>query len=132
MLPDLGGAPISLERLFGWLFRPYAWCLGIPWDEAGAAGALIGTKTVLNELITFLNFAALPPETFGARSRLILLYALCGFANPGSLGIMIAGLSAMAPERRAEVLALGPRSIVSGTLATGMTGCVVGLIYLVG
>jgi CNT family concentrative nucleoside transporter len=127
-LPDIWGAPLTLQRILGWLFAPLAWCLGLPWEEATVGGQLMGTKTVLNELIAYLDLAALPPEALSERSRLILVYALCGFANLGSLGIMIGGLGALAPERQAEVVALGARSILAGTLATAMTGAIVGLV----
>ena len=127
-LPYLSGAAITLQRVFAWPFRPLMWLIGLSWDEAGAAGTLMGTKTVLNEFVAYLNFAALPPETFAPRSRLIVTYALCGFANFGSLGIVIGGLGAMVPERRHEVVALGMRSILSGTLATCMSGAVVGVL----
>jgi len=126
-LPQVGGAPLSLERLLGAVMAPLMWLLGIPWAEAPAAGALMGTKTVLNEFVAYLELARLPPGTLSERSTLILTYALCGFANFGSLGIMIGGLGTMAPGRRAEVVALGLKSIVAGTLATCMTGAVVGL-----
>ena len=128
VLPDVGGTPLTLQRILGWLFSPLAWCMGLPWDEAATGGQLMGTKTVLNELIAYLDLAALPPDALSERSRLILVYAMCGFANLGSLGIMIGGLSALAPERQAEVVQLGGRSIVSGTLATALTGTLVGLI----
>jgi len=127
-LPDVWGAPLTLQRILGWIFAPLAWCLGLPWEEATVGGQLMGTKTVLNELIAYLDLAALPPDVLSERSRLILVYALCGFANLGSLGIMIGGLGALAPERQREVVALGGRSILSGTLATAMTGAIVGLI----
>ena len=128
LLPDLGAAPITLQRLFGYLFAPIAWLMGVPWAEAVQAGALIGTKTVLNEFIAYMDLAALPPEALSARTRLILTYALCGFANFGSLGILIAGLATMAPERRAEIAGLGMKAIVAGTLATCMTGAVIGML----
>ena len=128
LLPDLGAAPITLQRLFGYLFAPIAWLMGVPWAEAVQAGALIGTKTVLNEFIAYMDLAALPPEALSARTRLILTYALCGFANFGSLGILIAGLATMAPERRAEIAGLGMKSIVAGTLATCMTGAAIGML----
>jgi concentrative nucleoside transporter, CNT family len=127
-LPHWGDAAISMQRVFSWPFRPVMWLIGLPWDEAGTAATLMGTKTVLNEFVAYLNFAALPPDTFAPRSRLILTYALCGFANFGSLGIVIGGLGVMIPERRHEVVALGLRSILSGTLATCMSGAVVGLL----
>ncbi|MCB1734974.1 MAG: nucleoside:proton symporter [Gammaproteobacteria bacterium] len=125
---EIGDAPLSLQRLFGWLLAPLAWLIGIPWAEADIAGRLLGTKTVLNEMLAYLDMAALPRDTLSEHSRLILTYALCGFANFGSLGILIGGMGAMAPERRAEIVALGPKSILSGTLATCLTGAVAGLI----
>jgi CNT family concentrative nucleoside transporter len=128
VLPNWGNDAITLQRVFALPFRPVMWLIGLPWDEAAAAAALMGTKTVLNEFVAYLNLAGLPPETFAPRSRLILTYAMCGFANFGSLGIMIGGLGAMIPERRHEVVALGLRSILSGTMATCMSGAVAGLL----
>ncbi len=119
--------PLTLQRLFGWLFAPLAWAAGIPWSEAPAAGALLGTKTVLNELIAYLDLARTPPEVLSPRSKLLMTYALCGFANFGSLGIMIGGMGAMVPERRGEIVALGLKSIAAGTIATCMTAAVVAL-----
>ena len=107
---------------------PLCWLMGVPWAEAAAAGALMGVKTVLNEFIAYLQLAALPADALSARSRLIMVYALCGFANFGSLGIMIGGLTTMAPMRRAEIVALGPRTIVSGTLTTCLLGAIVGML----
>ncbi len=127
-LPHFGDAAITLQRIFAWPFRPVMWLIGLPWDEAGTAATLMGTKTVLNEFVAYLNFSALPPDAFAPRSRLIVTYALCGFANFGSLGIVIGGLGAMLPERRHEVVALGLRSILSGTLATCMSGAVAGVL----
>jgi len=128
LLPEVAGAPLTLQRMLGWVMAPVVWLIGIPWAEAQAAGALMGVKTVLNELVAYLDLARLPPETLSERSRLIMTYALCGFANFGSLGIMIGGLGAMAPERRGEIVALGMKSILSGTLATLITGAVVGIL----
>jgi CNT family concentrative nucleoside transporter len=102
--------------------------MGVPWAEAVTAGALMGVKTILNEFIAYVQMASLPAEALSPRSRLIMLYALCGFANFGSLGIMIGGLCAMAPSRRAEIMSLGPRSIMSGTLATCLLGAIVGML----
>ncbi len=130
LLPDVGGEALTLQRILGWIFAPLAWCLGLPWDEAVTGGRLLGTKTALNELIAYLDLAALPAGALSDHSRLILTYALCGFANLGSLGIMIGGLGALSPERQGEVVALGGRSIVAGTLATCMTGVIVGLVTL--
>jgi CNT family concentrative nucleoside transporter len=128
LLPEVLGQPLTLQRMLGWLMAPVVWLMGIPWGEAGAAGALMGTKTILNELIAYLDLAALPPEALSPRSRLVMTYALCGFANFGSLGILLGGLGTMVPERRGEIVSLGGRSIVSGTLATLMTGAVVGML----
>ncbi len=127
-LPDVAGAPLTLQRLLGWIMSPVVWLIGIPWSEAQTAGGLMGTKTILNEFLAYLEMAKLPDGALSERSRVIMTYAMCGFANFGSLGIMIGGLSVMAPERRADVVSLGFRSIVSGTLATLMTGAVVGII----
>ena len=128
LLPDVAGAAITLERLLGAAMAPVCWLMGIPWAEATTAGALMGIKTVLNELIAYLEMSKLPPDALSARSRLIMLYALCGFANFGSLGIMIAGLATMAPARRDEIVALGPKTIVSGTLANCVIGAIVGAL----
>jgi len=128
LLPEVAGAPITLQRLLGYVMAPVCWLLGIPWSEAPTAGALMGIKTILNELIAYVELSKLPPEALDARSRLIMLYAMCGFANFGSLGIMIAGLSTMAPERREDVLSLGLKSIVSGTIATCVMGAIVGVL----
>lgn len=128
LLPGFLDAPITLQRIFGWVFAPAAWLMGLPWSEAVTAGQLLGTKTVLNELIAYLELSQLAPDALSARSRLIVTYALCGFANFASLGIMIGGLAGIAPTRRSEIVELGGWSIVSGTLATMMTGAVIGLI----
>jgi CNT family concentrative nucleoside transporter len=122
------GTDITLQRLLGWAFAPLALVIGIPWGEAATAGSLLGVKTILNEFIAYLHMAELPAGALSERSRLIMTYALCGFANFGSLGIMIGGLVAMVPERRSEITDLGLRTIVSGTLATLMTAAVVGLV----
>jgi CNT family concentrative nucleoside transporter len=128
LLPSVSGEPLTAQRLLGWLMAPLVWLIGIPWYEATAAGALMGVKTVLNELVAYLELARLPEGTLSDRSQIIMTYALCGFANFGSLGILIGGLGAMAPERRPEIVALGMKSILAGTLATLMTGAVVGLL----
>ncbi len=122
------GVDLSLQRILGWLLAPLAYAIGIPWSEAGTAGSLLGVKTILNELIAYLQMAGLPDDALSGRSRLILTYALCGFANLGSLGIMLGGLISMAPTRRADIVSLGARTIVSGTLAALMTAAVVGVV----
>lgn len=125
-LLNLAIAPYSLQGALGWLFTPLAWLAGVPWAEAHVGGTLLATKTVLNELVAYLDLAQM--TELSDRSRLLLTYALCGFANFGSLGIMIGGLSTMCPERRGEIIALGLKSIVAGTLATCLTAAMVGLI----
>lgn len=128
LLPDIGGAPLTLQRILGIAMAPIVWLMGVPWSEAFTAGALMGTKTILNELLAYIDLSRLSADALSPRSLLIMTYAMCGFANPGSLGIMIGGLGTMAPGRRSEIVALGWRSIVAGTLATCMTGAVVGII----
>jgi CNT family concentrative nucleoside transporter len=127
-LPDVLGAALTLQRMLGWIMAPVCWLMGIPWSQAVTAGGLMGIKTILNELVAYLQLAALPAGALDARSRVIMLYALCGFANFGSLGIMIAGLSTMCPEKRSEVVSLGLKSIVSGTLTTCLLGAIVGVL----
>lgn len=129
LFPDVGGGSLTLQRILGFLMAPVVWLMGIPWGEAHQAGALMCTKTILNELLAYLQMSRLPEGVLDKRSLLIMTYAMCGFANPGSLGIMIGGLGTMAPERRDEIVALGFRSIIAGTLATRMTGAVIGIIY---
>ncbi len=128
LLPPVAGEPLTAQRLLGWGMAPLVWLIGIPWAEASTAGALMGLKTVLNELVAYIELARLPQGALSLRSELIMTYALCGFANFGSLGILIGGLGAMAPERRAEIVGLGMKSILAGTLATLMTGAVVGMV----
>ena len=127
LLPAVGSQTLSLERMLGWIMAPVVWLVGVPWAEAAEAGRLMGIKTVLNELLAYVELAKLG-EALTPRSRLLMTYALCGFANFGSLGIMLGGLTAMAPERRAEIVALGPKSILAGTLATCVTAAVVGVL----
>jgi concentrative nucleoside transporter, CNT family len=127
LLPDVGGSSMTLQKILGWIMAPMTWLMGIPWSESLATGSLMGTKTVLNEFIAYLDLAKLSGAEISERSRIIISYALCGFANPGSLGIMIGGMGAMVPERRDEIVSLGFRSIVAGTLATCMTGAIAGL-----
>jgi len=120
-------APYTLQGMLGWALAPLAWLAGVPWSEARAAGALLGTKTVINELVAYVELAKM--SELSERSRVLMTYALCGFANFGSLGIMLGGLGTMCPERRGEVVALGMKSIVAGTLATCLTAATVALIF---
>jgi CNT family concentrative nucleoside transporter len=128
LLPLWDDAPITLQRMFALPFRPVMWLTGVPWGETAGAATLMATKTVLNEFVAYLDFSTLPSDSFSPRTRIILTYALCGFANFGSLGIMIGGIGAMIPERRHEIVALGLRSILSGTLATCMSGALAGML----
>jgi CNT family concentrative nucleoside transporter len=128
LLPAFQGEPITLQRILGLVMAPVCWLIGIPWAQAPTAGALMGIKTVLNELIAYLQMSQLPQGSLDPRSRLIMVYAMCGFANFGSVGIMIGGLTTMAPERRSDVISLGMKSVVSGTLSTLLMGAVVGLL----
>jgi CNT family concentrative nucleoside transporter len=129
LLPQMGGAPVTMQRVLGYIMAPLVWVMGIPWAEAPTAGALMGTKTVLNEFIAYMDLANLPMNALSNRSELMMTYAVCGFANCGSLGIMIGGLATMAPERRGEIVSLGAKTLVSGTLATLIAGSVVGILY---
>lgn len=128
LLPAVGGAPLSLERIAGWIFSPMAWLMGIPWSEASTAGGLLGVKTVLNEFIAYLQLADVPATELSERSRLITIYALCGFANFSSIGIQISGIGAMAPERRRDLADLALRALLAATLASCMTGAIVGMV----
>ena len=127
-LVTFGDVVLSLELIIGWVFAPIAWLIGIPWSEAVSAGSLLGTKLVLNELVAYLQFAA-TADGFSERTQIILIYGLCGFANFGSLGILLGGLNTMVPERRSETLEIAPKSLVSGTIVTLVTGAVIGLVY---
>ncbi len=128
LFPAMGGEALTLQRIFGWIMAPITWLMGVPWAEAPTAGALMGTKTMLNEFLAYLELSKLPEGALSDRSQLIMVYAMCGFANFGSLGIMIGGLTAMAPDRRREIVTLGPKTLISGTLATCLTGAVIGLL----
>jgi len=128
LLPHVGGEAVSLQRLFALVFQPVMWLIGVPWAESAVAAKLMATKTVLNEFVAYLDMAGPAGEGLSAKSRIILTYALCGFANFGSLGIMVGGLGAMVPERRVEIVDLGMRSVLAGTLATCMCGALAGVL----
>jgi len=125
----ISGEALTLQRIMGWLFAPVAWLIGIPWAESTQAGALLGTKVVLNELVAYIQLASIPATDLSAHSRMILTYALCGFANLGSLGISLGGIGALVPERRTELFQLAPKTLISGTLVNCITGAIVGLVY---
>jgi CNT family concentrative nucleoside transporter len=127
-LPDVAGEPLSLQRVLGWVFAPLMYMIGVPWDEAQRAGSLMGVKTVLTEFVAFIDLAAVPAEEITDRTRRIVSAAICGFANFGSIGILIGGLTIIAPERRDEFLSLAWKTLVSGTFATCLSGAVIGLL----
>jgi concentrative nucleoside transporter, CNT family len=122
------GLTLTIEQVFGAIAAPFAFMVGIPWAECGTAGSLLGLKVVLSEFLAYLELAKVPPEALSLRSRTIMTYALCGFGNFSSLGIMVGGISAMVPERRAEIAALGLRSVLCGFMASLLTGAIVGIV----
>jgi CNT family concentrative nucleoside transporter len=128
LLPEVGGAPLTMERIAGWVFAPIAWLMGVPWSEAQAVGTLLGIKTVLNEFIAYLQMQAMPVTELSEHSKLIALYAVAGFANLSSVGIQISGIGAMCPERRNDLARLGFRALLAATLASCMCGAVVGIV----
>lgn len=127
-LPHVDGAAITLQRLFGWLFAPLMWLIGVPWAEATTAGSLMGTKAILNEYVAYRELGAMDPALLSERSRLIVVYALCGFANLASVGLMISTIGTLAPERKAEVSELGMKAWLAGNLTTAMAAAIVGTL----
>ena len=127
-IPMSSGEPLTLQKIAGIIMAPLVWLMGVPWSESVAAGKLMGLKTILNEFLAYLELSKMTGGELSEKSKIIMTYALCGFANPGSLGIMLGGLISMAPERKDEFVSLGIKSLVAGTLATSMTGAVVGII----
>lgn len=129
--PQVFGAPLTLQRVLGWVFAPVVWLYGVPWHEAASAGSLLGTKTILNELVAYIDLTKLPAGALDPHSTLIVVYAMCGFANFSSVGIVIAGMSALEPERRNEVAPLVTRSLLAGTMASGLTASIIGLLPVI-
>ncbi|MGJ3495129.1 Nucleoside permease NupX [Piscirickettsia salmonis] len=129
LLPYVDGQALSLQRVLGWLMSPIAWLMGVPWQEAQVAGSLLGTKMILNEVVAYGEFVHVS-SLLSEKVQLMMLYALCGFANLGSIGIMIGIYGALIPERRQEVTRLGVRAVIAGTLSTCMTGTIVGMLYV--
>ena len=127
-LPEFNGQVLSLERMAGWIFAPLAWCMGIPWQESQLAGELLGIKTMTNEFIAYIRLAEIDASLLSERTRLIMLYALCGFANLSSVGILISGMGAMAPDRKDDLIAVSGRALVAAVLASCMTGFIVGIL----
>lgn len=126
--PHIHGEALTFQRIFGVLFAPVTWLMGIPWNEAMTAGKLLGTKTVLNEVVAFIDMAKLPQDSLNPTSSLIMMYALCGFANFSAIGIVIGGMGAMVPERRSEIVSLSFKSVIAGTLATCLSGTIMGIL----
>ena len=124
---SLGGEDLSLKLILGYMFAPIAWMMGIPWDEAIIAGELLGIKTTLNEFVAYPGLAALDDGELSERSKLITFYSLCGFANLSSVGILISGITAMAPERKDDLIKVSLKALVGATLASCMTGLIVGI-----
>jgi len=128
MLPSVAGAPLSIERILGWVFAPLMYMIGVPWAEASQSGSLMGVKTVLTEFVAFIQLAEIPVDAMDPRTRMITAHAICGFANFGSMGILIGGLSIIEPARRDDFLSLAWRTLLAGTLATCLSGAVVGAL----
>ncbi|MBF0480595.1 MAG: nucleoside:proton symporter [Desulfovibrionaceae bacterium] len=128
LFPDVLGAPATLERLLGFILAPAAWLTGVPWSESAAAGSLLGTKVALNELIAYIDMTRLPAGALSAKSRLIMAYVMCSFSNLGSVGILVAGLGTLCPERRAEIVSLSMKALLAGVMASLMTGAVIGVL----
>jgi CNT family concentrative nucleoside transporter len=125
---NLIGVPgLSMQMIFGWVFAPVAWSLGVPWRDAAAIGNLLGTRMVLNEFIAFAQLGALK-DSLDPRSFTIATFALCGFANFASIGMQIGGIGALAPTRRSDLARLGMRAMLAGTLANFVTAIIVGFL----
>jgi CNT family concentrative nucleoside transporter len=123
------GFELSLERIFAWIFSPLAFVMGVPWEEAGKVGTLLGQKLILNEFVSYLGLTKLKAEAaLSPRSELIASYALCGFANLGSIGIQLGGIGGLAPSRKHDLAKLGLRAVLGGSLATFMTATIAGLL----
>ena len=128
IFPEVNGSAITLERILGIIFAPLAWCMGIPWEESLIAGQLLGVKTALNEFVAYLYLSDSETYNLSEKSRLIMLYALCGFANFSSVGILLSGMSAMIPERRDDLISVTGKALWAALLASCMTGFIVGIL----
>lgn len=132
IFPSFVDEPLSLQLLLGYVMSPVTWLMGIPWSEAVHAGSLLGKKTILNEIIAFIGLAEMADGELSEKSRLIMTYALCGFANLSSIGIQIGGIGTMVPERRQEIIRLGFKAMIAGTIASCMSGTIIGILYSIG
>ena len=127
LLPAVGDAPLSLQRILGWIFAPIVWLMGVPWSESVEAGKLLGIKTALNEFVAYAQLAVIEEGTLSERTKLITLYGLCGFANFSSVGILVSGIGAMSPERKKDLIDISIKALIGATLASCMTGLVIGI-----
>ena len=127
LLPVVGDAPLSLQRILGWIFAPIVWLMGVPWEESIEAGKLLGIKTALNEFVAYAQLAVIEDDLLSDRTKLITLYGLCGFANFSSVGILVSGIGAMSPERKKDLIDISIKALVGATLASCMTGLVIGI-----
>lgn len=132
LLPTIGGDAISLQLILGYVLAPLAWLIGIPWEEAIPSGALLGKKTILNEIVAFIGLAELPKGILSVKSDLIMTYALAGFANFSSIAIQIGGIGTMVPERKQEIISLGIKAMIAGTIASCMSGAIIGILHSFG
>ena len=131
VLPEIDGEATTLERVLGFLLIPLTMMMGIPYEQAFIAGQLMGTKLVLTEFIAYVRLGDLPLDAMSERTRIIMTYALCGFANFVSLGIMVSGLITLVPKRKQEIIGLGLKSLIAGTVATCTTATLVGIIITI-
>lgn len=126
-----GYGSLTLQEIFGWIFRPLAYIIGVPWKEAEVAGSLIGQKIVINEFVAYADFVKYlgpdAPVALGAKTQAIITFALCGFANLSSIAILIGGLGTMAPNRRKDVARLGIKAVIAGSLSNLMSATIAGL-----
>ena len=120
-------ADLSLQKILGWIFAPIAWLMGVPWSESASAAELLGLKLATNEFVAYIQLGSLDPEYFTERTKVIVLYALCGFANFSSIGILISGIGAMAPERIKDLIQVSGKALVGATLASCFSGLIAGL-----
>lgn len=128
LLPQVAGESITLERIAGWIFAPIAWCMGIPSSEIQLAGSLLGVKFILNEFVAYINLSSIDPSALSEKSRVIMLYALCGFANLSSVGILLSGIGTMIPDRKGDLISVSGKALIGATLASCFTGLVVVII----
>ena len=128
VIPPIDGQPVTVERILGLIFTPLAWLIGVPWNEAAKGGKILGIKMILTEFVAFLKLAAIPLAEMTPRTRILLTYATCGFANIGSVGITVAGFGALMPDRRTEIISLIWKGLAAAFLATCLSAAIVGAL----